>query len=143
MNDIIAKDSNIFGNEGLKPEVVENKGTNKEKITSELAALNKDIAKRMSENKDYHKKMAANIFMSGNLFILHWYFNSEYSYIVSKLVPDTCKYLGFTFGALFLFNLGAKKYNDTKLTGARIAMTKKQKELEQLDSKEDVLVKKK
>lgn len=104
MNDIIVKDSNIFEDEGLKPEGRESEERNRANLTSELTTLQENITQLEQEKKEHHKDLVSDARKAIALLII-----SGLSYPMGDWQPVVWGGLGFTFGALFLLNLGAKK----------------------------------
>lgn len=137
MNSIIGNDDNIIiKKEGLKPEGIESEERKRANLTSELTKLQENITQMEQEKEKYHKDLVDDVKKAIGLLLV-----SGVTYSISDWQPAVWGGLGVTFGVLSLVNFGLAKHTDMELTGARIAMAKKQKELEQLDSKEVVLVK--
>lgn len=137
MNSIIENDDNIIiEKEGLKPEGIESEERKRANLTSELTKLQENITQMEQEKEKYHKDLVDDVKKAIGLLLVSGVTNS-----ISDWQPAVWGGLGVTFGVLSLVNFGLAKHTDMELTGARIAMAKKQKELEQLDSKEVVLVK--
>ena len=134
MKSIMTDDVNIIQNEGAKPEGRESEERNRANLTSELTALQENIAQLEKEKKENHKDLVDDARKTIGLLLL-----SGLTYPISDWQPAVWGSLGVTFGVLSLVDYCLAKRTDMELTGARIAMTKKQEELEQFDSEEEAV----
>lgn len=134
MKSIMTDDVNIIQNEDLKPEGRESEERNRANLTSELTTLQENIAQLEKEKKENHKDLVSDAQKAIALLII-----SGLSYPISDWQPAVWGGLGITFGVLSLVDYCFAKQTDMELTGARVAMTKKQEELEQFDSEEEAV----
>ena len=134
MKSIMTDDVNIILNEGAKPEGRESEERNRANLTSELTTLQENIDQLEKEKKENHKDLVSDARKAIGLLLV-----SGLTYPISDWQPAVWGGLGITFGVLSLVDYGLAKRTDMELTGARIAMTKKQEELEQFDSEEEAV----